>query len=353
MTKVRGSYDDYYNNPYYRKSLSNLIKYEREQKRKEKKEAEEKANYNHKIEIFRANEILPLTKIIANYPDINLYLQDINFNGKKYDIYKDSSKKIIINSLDDGREIGVYFKEKYEEIPDFNNYLYPNCPSLGSYLAGYIITIRYTSANNDAIQFTGKYSIKLEDFDDSFTTKKLLDHLEHKDIKYIIRDNVEAEETLNWNLEASSTIILPDGNIKCGSYVISSDFNKIISLCGEQLNYDSRENLDIEENRLRVLKFLEETTLKVEIAQAIQKALEDITKRYTMLQANKKEYDLVLLLAKKLVYAQKNAKNIVESFSREELQFITNLLQTRLLDNEEDAKGSIVKVKKIVNYFNF
>ena len=37
MTKVRGSYDDYYNNPYYRKSLSNLIKYEREQKRKEKK----------------------------------------------------------------------------------------------------------------------------------------------------------------------------------------------------------------------------------------------------------------------------------------------------------------------------
>ena len=65
-----------------------------------------------------------------------------------------------------------------------------------------------------------------------------------------------------------------------------------------------------------------------------------------MLQANKKEYDLVLLLAKKLVYAQKNAKNIVESFSREELQFITNLLQTRLLDNEEDSKGSIVKVKK-------
>ena len=82
-------------------------------------------------------------------------------------------------------------------------------------------------------------------------------------------------------------------------------------------------------------------------------SLENITKRYTMLQANKKEYDLVLLLAKKLVYAQKNAKNIVESFSREELQFITNLLQTRLLDNEEDSKGSIVKVKKIVNYFNF
>lgn len=37
MTKVRGSYDDYYNNPNYRKSLRNLIKYEKEQKRKEKK----------------------------------------------------------------------------------------------------------------------------------------------------------------------------------------------------------------------------------------------------------------------------------------------------------------------------
>ncbi len=41
MTKVRGSYDDYYNNPNYRKSLRNLIKYEKEQKRKEKKEAED------------------------------------------------------------------------------------------------------------------------------------------------------------------------------------------------------------------------------------------------------------------------------------------------------------------------
>jgi len=344
MSIVRSSYDDYYNDPYYQKIRHNLIMHEIERKRKEEQEAKEKAEYDYKKKVSRAEEILPLVKLAAKSLYSNLNMQGINFNGKKYELFNNNND-LIIRCLDDGREIRIGLKEEYEEIPDFDNIRYPNCPSLGSYLTGYIIVIRYRAANGNAIQFVSKYSSDLNSFD-SFTEEKLVDYLEDEDIQYIMRDKINAQESLNWNLESHRIRTLPNGNIQFGSCEISEDFSRIISINQEPLNYDSREELDIKDDRYKVERFLEETTLKDDIAKAIQRALEEVTKHYESLQNNKKTYDYYLLLAKQLVSAPTNVKSIVESFSQEELEFITNLLQTRLLSYEEDFQETNAKVKK-------
>lgn len=344
MSIVRSSYDEYFNNPYYQEIRHNLIMEEIERKRKEEQEAKEKAKYDYKKKVFRAAEILPLVKLAAKSLYSNLNMQGINFNGKKYEIFNNNND-LIIRCLDDGREIRIGLKEEYDEIPDIDNIRYPNCPPLGSYLTGYIIVIRYRAANGNAIQFVSKNSFDLKSFD-SFTEEKLVDYLEDEDIQYIMRDKINAQESLNWNLESRMIKTLPNGNIQFGSYEISEDFSRIISINKEQLNYDSREELDIKDDRYKVERFLEETTLKDDIAKAIQRALEEVTKHYENLQNNKKTYDYYLLLAKQLVSAPTNVKSIVESFSQEELEFITNLLQTRLLSYEEDFQETNAKVKK-------
>jgi len=347
MSIPENFYDDYYQTRLRRRYVSYML----EEEEKKRKEAEEKAKYDYKIKNSRADEILPLIKLIAKFRDTNLNIQNINFKGKKYSIYNDESKNIIIKCLDDGREILVGLKEKYENTYDYQTYGYSEYGRpTGSCLAGYIIKIRYTATNKDAIQFISNNCLSRDSINDDFSEKKLIDYLENGDIEYIIKDKEEAKEPLNWNLEGKRIKKLPNGNIQYQYYsniIISSDLKRIISVDGKKIDYDTRENLDLEEDRLKVVKFLEEAYLKAEIVQSIQKTLEDLTKHYKMLQENKEKFDSMLLLAKKLLSAPVNAKEIVDSFSREELEFITNILRARLLGYEEAYLDSKIKVKTI------
>ena len=301
----------------------------------ERRRVEKEKEYSFKREVLHVDEIVKLINLIGQTSDIKkMHVDRIAFDGKEYSFDLNEAKLVI--GCSDGRkvvfesftsssnEMDGYYRTWVSESTRFGLvFMNPNQKAI--YFGG-----RCYSGNNYLSNVTSENLIKrIENcvyfFDKFDETGLISNYLDYECAAFGIK--------LSWYLRPTCVTVARNGDIHFGNFVLSQDGSMVIFSYQEKLSdYDEihAKVLRLEDDAEKTSKFINGSEFDEVTLEAFKNAVNSIEKAIKEYQKKMDYHRDVPKRVQKYLDIQKEAIEIYQSFTKEELGYLAVVFEQEI-----------------------